>query len=301
MTEPTRTGMKAEGDLPGHVATTVTVLGATGFVGRRIVHELLQEGFRVNSVSRGVKPLNLPERVTWCRADIRIPGELAAIPWPTTVVSTLDISVTAEIMESVPESVQRVIAFSSTSAVTKADAKEAADREVSSRLTNGENRLLRTPREVTVLRPTIIYGGPGDKNLERIAWQLRCFPAFPLVGGGLGLRQPVHANDLARAVTQIIEVPKTPDKIYEVAGAEILPFKDLVSRVGKANGRTARFISIPLPAAKLALKSLAPLPRFRGVPVGALERMQTDLVFDISPARRDFGYSPRDFDPPRYA
>lgn len=284
----------------GQVAATVTVLGATGFVGRRIVSELLQEGFRVNSVSRAVKPFSLPDRVTWCQADVHSPGQLATIPWTTTVVSTLDVSVTAQVMESVPECVERVIAFSSTSALTKADAKDAADRQVSVRLINGENRLFRNPRATTILRPTIIYGGPGDRNLERIAWQLRRFPAFPLIGGGVGLRQPVHANDLARAVVQVIGASATVNRTYEVTGAETLSFKELVSRVGEVNGRSARFISIPLPLARITLKSLAPLPRFRGVPVGSLERMQTDLVFDISAAERDFGYAPRKFMPSRY-
>jgi len=37
----------------------------------------------------------------------------------------------------------------------------------------------------------------------------------------------------------------------------------------------------------------------RGVDTSALARMREPLVFDIEPARRDFGYAPRRFDPTR--
>ncbi|ALS96160.1 hypothetical protein ADT26_10910 [Xanthomonas oryzae] len=37
--------------------------------------------------------------------------------------------------------------------------------------------------------------------------------------------------------------------------------------------------------------------RLRGLNAAALQRMRDDLVFDLEPARRDFGYAPRAFRP----
>lgn len=194
------------------------------------------------------------------------------------------------------------MAFSSSSVLTKTDASDEGERAVAADLLAGERAVFsQAPGlQTTVLRPTMIYGGPGDANVERIAGQLRRFRVFPLVGGGGGLRQPVHAADLGRAAVQALESPGTEGNVYVLAGGETLTVRSLVQRVGEANGVRAHFLRLPLTPAALALQGLARLPRFRKVPTGALERLTRDLAFDNGPAACDFGYAPRAFEPPDY-
>jgi nucleoside-diphosphate-sugar epimerase len=49
----------------------------------------------------------------------------------------------------------------------------------------------------TILRPTLIYDEGRDGNVSRLAGLIRRFGVLPLSGEGEGLRQPVHAEDLA--------------------------------------------------------------------------------------------------------
>jgi nucleoside-diphosphate-sugar epimerase len=208
---------------------------------------------------------------------------------------------TAQVVEQWSQSTScRLVAFSSTSALTKSNSSEPSDREISALLSEGEARLRELHPSVTILRPTMIYGGPGDRNVERVAQQLLKFPFFPLVGSGMGLRQPVHADDLATAAVLSAKSSLASGKTYNLAGSGVLPFRQMIQRIGAANNSAVRFVSIPLPAARTALRLLSPFPRFRGIPLGSLERMSQDLVFDISEARQDFGYAPRPFEPPTY-
>lgn len=279
----------------------VTILGATGFVGQRILRDLIQQGAQVEAVSRLPRPVGLPTNIGWTQADLNDPDSVARIPWKETVISTVLVSMTAQVVELWPPgTVNRLVAFSSTSALTKMDSSESVDRRVSAELQDGEMRLHHFFPNATILRPTMIYGGPGDRNVERVARQLRRIPIIPLVGSGMGLRQPVHADDLAIAAVAASESPNTTANIYNLAGSEVLTFKQMIVRIGEANRCKVSFVSIPLPLARTSLLLVSKLPQFRGIPLGALQRMSQDLVFDTLQARKDFDYYPRPFLPPSY-
>jgi uncharacterized protein YbjT (DUF2867 family) len=282
-------------------ASGVTLLGTTGFVGQKILRDLSQQGIPVEAVSRQARPEGLSTNIGWTQADLNDPDSVARIPWKETVISTVLVSMTAQVVELWPPgAVKRLVAFSSTSALTKVDSSESFDREVSAQLQDGEARLRQFYPNATILRPTMIYGGPGDRNVERVARQLQRIPIFPLVGRGTGLRQPVHADDLAIAAVSATNSLNAHGKTYNLAGAETLTFKQMIQRIGQVNDVTPRFISLPLPIARSILMLLTLTPRFRGIPLGSIERMSHDLVFDTSQAHEDFQYSPRAFLPPRY-
>jgi nucleoside-diphosphate-sugar epimerase len=281
----------------------VIVAGASGLVGNYAVAHLAASGHSVVGVSRKPATHPLPPGVEWHRADLTKPGDVAGLPDCTAIVSTLHILTTASFVKQLTiRPLSRIVAFSSTSAITKADANEQEDREVSANLSSGEAALREYAPDltVTVLRPTMIYAHRGDRNVERVADQLRRFPIFPLIGSGIGLRQPVHAEDLAIALCQILDCPNTGNQTYNLGGGEVLTFREMVSRIGLANGVAAKFLPIPLPLAHAALRLASLSRRYRGIPTGALERMEKDLVFDNAPASTDFGYQPRSFQPPIY-
>ena len=279
----------------------VTLLGATGFVGRRILRDLNEQGVKVQAVSRRPRPAELSAGITWTQVDLNDPARIAEIHWSETVISTVLISMTAQVSELwPPDPSRRLIAFSSTSALTKSESSESADRATSALLHDGEARVRALHPNTTILRPTMIYGGPGDRNVERVAMQLRKFPIFPLVGKGAGLRQPVHADDLATAAILAAKSSMAVGKTYNLAGSETLTFKEMIQRIGESNKSSVRFFSIPLPIARATLRLLSPLPRFKGIPLGSLERMLQDLTFDTHHATEDFGFSSRAFTPIGY-
>ena len=278
----------------------VLLLGASSLVGRFLSPRLTEAGHNVDAVGRQPAPDGLPTGVQWHMLDLTTPSEVDRIPECDVVVSLLPIWMSAGLLNKlVDRGLTRAVVFSSTSLLTKSDSPNEADRALAGRLAQGEESLrdLMPRLGVTIIRPTMIYGGIGDRNVERVAKQLQRLRFFPLVGHGIGLRQPVHADDLAAAVVQIVREPKTVSKTYELSGGEVLSFRDMVVRIGAANGVKPRFVPVPLPLAKALLRASSIAPRFRGIPIEALSRTEKDLVFSHAMAAGDFGYQPRSFQP----
>ena len=279
------------------------VLGASGPLGSYIIDALVAAGYCVTGVSRRPSPRALPSGVAWEIADLMRPDAVGVLPASSIMVSALPIWATVDVCKiACARGLSRLVAFSSTSAITKKQAASAADRELSKRLLEGEKALASLPRNVavTVLRPTMIYSDRGDRNVQQIASQLRRISVFPLVGAGRGLRQPVHAQDLATAAVAALAADKSISRTYDLGGGEVLTFREMVARTARANELKVHFVRVPRVVARAGVRALGNRPQFRGITTGALERMSKDLVCDISMAGNDFKYSPRGFEPPSY-
>ena len=60
-----------------------------------------------------------------------------------------------------------------------------------------------------------------------------------------------------------------------------------------------RLIELPSPIFNLALLAAQASGHATGLGEAAVRRMRSDMVFDLAPAQRDFGYAPRPFLPER--
>ena len=85
---------------------------------------------------------------------------------------------------------------------------------------DAEQLIQQSAMKWTILRPTMIHGVPGDRNLSRLLTPLRRVPVLPVPGGGQHIQQPVHVHvaDLAEAVLAAAERPAATGTSYDVAG-----------------------------------------------------------------------------------
>ncbi len=146
-----------------------------------------------------------------------------------------------------------------------------------------------------ILRPTLIYGLGRDSNISEIARMIRRYHFFPLFGKATGLRQPVHADDVAQACVAALECPGASGRSFNLSGGETLPYRSMVERVFTALGYRPRFISVPLALFRLCIPLLRLLPRYRHWSLAMVERMNQDMVFDHGEAKRVLGFSPSEF------
>ena len=264
----------------------VGVLGMGSFVSPPLLSRLALAGYaswpiasRANAEDR-VPAVATPEGITAAVALCPLWGLVDRLPALTTL------------------GIRRIVTVSSMSRVTKAASPDPAERAVAERLAAAEDALERWAERhatrVTILRPTLVYDGRHDRNVTRIAGFVRRWRFFPLVGAGCGLRQPLHADDLAAACVAALDAP-SPRPCYDIAGGETLTYRDMVSRIFVAVGRHPRFVQVPRMFVRATLPMLGFLPGFRGVSAAAFDRMNEPLVADNAAAVVDLGFAPRPF------
>ena len=195
--------------------------------------------------------------------------------------------------------VRRIVALSSTSRFTKNDSNDLEDQATAQRLADAENRLQAWAEsrgvEWVILRPTLIYGYGRDKNITEIIKVIRRFGFFPLFGQAKGLRQPIHADDVAGACVAALNANAVANQAYNISGSETLSYRDMVVRIYKALKKPVRLFAVPLFVFRFAVAMLKLFPSYRKWTPAMAERMNRDLVFDHSDATRDFGFKPRAF------
>jgi nucleoside-diphosphate-sugar epimerase len=265
------------------------VLGATSLVGRFALPRLTAAGIGHAPVSRRARP-------GWVQADIETTGGRAALRRAETVLSLSPIWLLPEVIDTLKAGgMKRLIAFSSTSIETKALSSHPAEQAVVARLLAGEAAVRASGVDWTILRPTMIYAEGLDGNVSRLAGLARRFGGLPISGRGEGRRRPVHADDLAVAAIAALTAPASSRQTYALAGGETLSYRQMCERIFAGLGRRPHIVSLPpwLWRAGLTLAS----PVLPGATAQMGERMDRDLIFDDSAARRDLGWSPRDFHP----
>lgn len=188
----------------------------------------------------------------------------------------------------------RIVAFGSTSVHVKGGSPDPAERDVATRLAEAESALFAACRArgtpCTVLRPTLVWGMGRDSTVSRVVGLARRWPLLPLPVAAPGLRQPVHALDLADAARVALDAAIPPDGPFDLPGGERLPFGEMLRRSVAAGAPRCRIVPLAWPLVAIAGRSL---PALRG---GA-SRLAEDLVFDDRPARAALKWDPRGFAP----
>ncbi len=147
----------------------------------------------------------------------------------------------------------------------------------------------------TILRPTMIYGAAGDRNLSRLLLRLSRAAVLPVPGTGTCLHQPVHVADVASAVLAALERPAAIGGLYDVAGPEPFPFAELLQTCARAVGSRTRLVPVPLAPLVTLARGYERLSRHPRIRAEQLLRLAEDKAFPIDGAIRDLGYAPRPF------
>lgn len=265
-------------------------------VGRHVMRQL---------AARGIQPVGLvrspPRGSGWIAGDISLPQAWAAqMPPCALVVSTAEIHLLVPAIATFADNgVRRLVAISTTSILTKRDSVIAAERDKLDKIAAAEEQVMAACERHgigwTILRPTLIYDEGRDINVTRLAGLIRRFGFIPLAGSGRGLRQPVHAEDLAIGALDAAESDLAVNKAYVVPGGETLSYRDMVGRIFDGLGRRRLIVAVPSAVWRLAFRLAQPL--FPNANFAMGDRMSMDMVFDAAPAQRDFNWRPRGFRP----
>lgn len=277
----------------------VMITGATSLIGDYLLPKLVNSGFEVHAISRNPPALPPIPGLHWHKTNIATDA-VTDLFGADILIHLAPLSTLPPVLEkSNSSTLKRIIAFSSTSLFTKYQSGYEKERLMAHGLKESEDKLAEycTTHIInwTVFRPTLVYHLGRDKNVTSIAYFIRRFGFFPLVGDGHGLRQPVHAEDLANACLKAIDNPLSFGHAYNLSGGETLTYKDMVERIAKTVGKPNRIVNIPLPALRIFLRGLSYVPRYKHLTPEMANRINRDMCFDHIPATEDLGFSPRRF------
>jgi uncharacterized protein YbjT (DUF2867 family) len=240
----------------------ILLTGATGNVGSALLRQLTASGARVRCLVRDPRRLG-PERV---RVQIAL-GDLAdassfrnALRGVDTVVhlaaairdqprasiEELNAVATLRLLRAAERTgVKRFLFFSAlgTSLHSRARffrAKALAERSV-------EEAAL----ETVTFAPSIIYS-PRDPWI-RLLEAMSLLPAMPISGSGRALYQPIWADDVASAVTAVLDGRGDDRARIELAGPETLSYDDIARETLRVLHRRRRLLHVPLPIVRAGL------------------------------------------------
>lgn len=269
--------------------------GATGFTGSRVVPLLLENGFNVRCFVRETSDRSrlgkLP--VEWVTGDLSDTEALTSALRGVDVlvnIASLGFGHAESILSSAKEAgVKRGLFISTTAIFTQLNADSKSARLAA------EETIQASGLDYTILRPTMIYGSPRDRNMWRLIRLLRFSPIIPIFGDGESLQQPIFVDDVAQAVLLALQNDITIGKSYNIAGKDPLTYNQVIDTVASALGKRVWKLRLPYMPIVNFLQFTERI-RIR-LPIKAEQvlRLNENKAFSYEEAQRDFGFSPRSF------
>ena len=273
----------------------IVVTGATGFTGPFVVRAL-RERFPDAELRAVVRPTSDVGRidvpgVATAVADLRDgPALRRAFEGTDTLVNIVSLGfdwVETIVRAAEGAGIRRAVFIGTTAMLTTLPVASKPIRE------HGERLVRESSLDWTILRPTMTYGTPDDRNIACLVKFLWRWPVLPIVSPR-ALQQPVHVEDVAAAVAGVLGAPVTIGRAYNLSGRDAVPLAELVREVAVALGR--RRLIVPVPIAPI-VGALAVWNRLGRAPlkVEQVKRIAEHKNFDHGEAARDFGFSARSF------
>ncbi|MFA7665106.1 MAG: complex I NDUFA9 subunit family protein [Burkholderiaceae bacterium] len=231
----------------------VLVIGGSGFIGSRVVAELVARGKRVLVPSRyrmGARHLLSLPTVEVVEADVHDDTVLAGLVGRADAVINLvgqlhdrrgkpwgpgfeaaHVRLPARIAAAcLAAGVDRLVHVSALGVV---EGGETSAPSMYLRSKAAGEQAVRTSglKGWTILRPSVVYGSE-DRFLNLFASLQRWLPVI-IVGRADAKFQPIHVSDVARALANALDEPDTIGKTYELAGPDVLSLRELIKLSGR--------------------------------------------------------------------
>ncbi len=261
---------------PGTVAAGARVLvtGASGYIGGRLVGELLDAGYRV-------------------RCLVRTPGKIAAAPWAdraevmqgdilgdlTEVMADVDavyylvhtIGATSDWVQRDRRAAENVRDQAAASGVARivylGGLGDTSDRELSPHLASRHEVgqvLASGSVPVTELRAAVIIGS-GSASFEMLRYLVEVLPVMVTPKWVDTRCQPIAVRDVLRYLVEVLGAPATAGRVLEIGGLDVVSYREMMQQYAQVAGlRRRRLIRVPVLTPSLSshwVGLVTPLPR----------------------------------------
>ena len=252
--------------------TRILVLGGTGFVGRALCEQLTQRSSsdRIQVPTRRLvrgNGVRLLPTVDLVQAQVHNDPQLQQLVQDADVVINLiailhgseadfqrvHVDLPQRLVKACHGAgVKRVVHVSALGASANAPSRYLRSKAA------GEALLATSGLDVTVLRPSVIFGA-HDRFLNLFAQLQSVAPVMPLAGSQARL-QPVWVEDVAQAIVLALDTPSSIGQTFECAGPQVYTLGELVRLAGRWSGHERPQWSLPQWAGWLQAVAMECLP-----------------------------------------
>jgi nucleoside-diphosphate-sugar epimerase len=274
----------------------IFITGATGFTGARVVPLLLNNGYEVRCLYRASSDRSqLPQpEIEWVLGDVSNPHSLTSAMTRTDAlinIVSLGFGHADSIIRAAKEAgIKRAVFISTTAIFTQLNASSKKVRVAA------ELAVEKSGLKYTILRPTMIYGSPRDRNMWRLIRFIGLSPIVPIFGDGKYLQQPVFVDDVAAAVLGSLNADVSIGQIYNIAGKHALTYNEVIDTIAKAMNKRVWKLHIPVKPLVSLLRLFERIKTPFPIKVEQVLRLNENKDFSYTEAGRDFGFSPLSFE-----
>ena len=241
---------------PDAALGTVLVTGASGYIGGRLVPELLSRGYKVRIMVRGGSP---EYREMWPSVEVVVADALnlddlrAALRGVDTAYylihslllgrkefEAVDIQAAINFQRAAQENeLKRIIYLGGLGDTRTKLSSHLRDRmRVAEELRQGKI-------PVTILRAAIIIGS-GSASYEIIKHLVKRLPVVPIPKWALSRCQPIAVRDVIKYLVGVLETPETAGRSFDIGGSDVLTYADMMRILAEALFLKRLFIRLPI-------------------------------------------------------
>ncbi|MCF6156454.1 MAG: complex I NDUFA9 subunit family protein [Candidatus Brocadia sp.] len=253
----------------------IFLTGSTGFVGKQILQNLLENKYQVRCIVRQDSEQKLAHykdvesvqgditdassligKLAGCDAVINLVGIIREFPGKGITFERLHYEGTANLVRAAREQgVRRFIQMSALGA--RPDGKTQYQQTKF----RAEEFARNSGLDYTIFRPSIIFG-PGDKFVNLFAGMLKTQQFVPVIGNGRYKMQPVAVENVSMGFIKSIEQKDAIGKTFNVGGPEKIEFNRIIDIIGDVLCVPPHKLHIPVFIMNLTAEMLDWLPSF---------------------------------------
>ena len=228
------------------------VTGAYSYTGKYIARRLLESGHRVKTLTGhpnrpdpfggqvDAAPFNFDRPVELARslegADVLYNTYWVRFPKGELTHAKAVDNIKALIRAAEDAGVRRIVHVSITNATLDSPLPYFSGKA------QVEEAIKNSSLSYAIIRPTVIFGAE-DILVNNIAWFLRRFPVFTMIGSGDYLLQPVYVEDMAELVVNAAQ--QSDNVALDAVGPDTFTFEEMVRLIGEKIGKKTRVVHMP--------------------------------------------------------
>ncbi len=274
----------------------IALTGATGFIGINLVHKLKDNKIKClvrkyidnNKIEPIVGDINDISSVDKFLEKANILIHLAAVIDSKNKEDYYKVNVdgTKNLISSCKKNKVKRIIFVSSMASTK-DCLDDYGRSKK----EAEDLIKKSGLDYTILRPSFIYG-KNSNSMKKMISLISSFKFIPIVGDGKYTLNPVHVDDVVKAIISCIKSRKSIKKTYDILGKSEISFNEFINAISEKYDLQKRKIHIPITLC-LVISSIGSIlgPSFP-LKKSFVLSLKSKYKGDITPAEKDLNYHP---------